>query len=76
VGVAGISGTAFITTLADAGEVHPKEFVTVKLYVPGARPVIVLVVPLPVIPPGFIVHVPAAGNPFNTTLPVGTGHVG
>ena len=76
VGVAGIIGTAFITTLADAGEVHPNEFVTVKLYVPAARPVIVVVVPLPVIPPGFIVHVPAAGKPFKTTLPVGTGQVG
>ena len=75
-GVAGILGTAFITTLADPGEVHPNEFVTVKLYVPGARPVIVVVVPVPVTPPGFIVHVPAGGNPLNTTLPVGTGHVG
>ena len=76
VGVAGTPGTAFITTLADAGEIHPNELVTVKLYVPGLRPVIVVVVPLPLIPPGFIVHVPAEGNPFNTTLPVGTGQVG
>ena len=76
VGVAGTPGTAFITTLADAGEIHPNELVTVKLYVPGLRPVIVVVVPLPVIPPGFIVHVPDEGNPFNTTLPVGTGQVG
>ena len=76
VGVAGTLGTAFITTLADAGEIHPKEFVTVKLYVPGVRPVIVVVIPLPLIAPGFIVHVPDEGNPFNTTLPVGTGQVG
>ena len=30
---------------------------------------------LPVIPPGFIVQLPA-GNPFNTTDPVATVHVG
>jgi hypothetical protein len=76
VGVGGTVGTGFTTTLADAGEIQPKEFVTVKLYVPGERPVIVVVVPLPVIPPGFIVHVPDEGNPFNTTLPVGIGQVG
>jgi hypothetical protein len=34
----------------------------------------VVVVPLPFIPPGLIVHVPVAGNPFNTTLPVGVAH--
>jgi hypothetical protein len=37
---------------------------------PGARFVIVVVEPVPVIPPGLIVHVPAAGKPFNITLPV------
>ena len=36
----------------------------------------VLLVPVPVILPGFIVHVPVAGNPFKTTLPVATVHVG
>ena len=30
---------------------------------------------VPVMPPGFIVHVPE-GNPFNTTWPVDTVHVG
>ena len=30
--------------------------------------------PDPVIAPGLIVHVPVAGKPFNTTLPVGTPH--
>ena len=30
----------------------------------------VVVVPVPVIPPGLIVHVPAAGKPFNITFPV------
>ena len=32
---------------------------------------IVLVVPVPVIAPGLIIHVPVAGSPLNTTLPVG-----
>jgi hypothetical protein len=30
--------------------------------------------PVPVIDPGFIVHVPVAGRPLNNTLPVGTAH--
>jgi hypothetical protein len=54
--------------------------VTVKVYEPGARPVMVVVVPVPVViaPPGLlvIVHVPVAGKPFNTTLPVATEQVG
>jgi hypothetical protein len=31
-------------------------------------------VPVPVIAPGFIVHVPVDGKPFNTTLPLGAPH--
>ena len=38
---------------------------------PGTRFVIVTDVPVPVIAPGLIVHVPVAGRPFSTTLPVG-----
>jgi hypothetical protein len=34
----------------------------------------VVVVPVPAIDPGLIVHVPVAGKPFNTTLPVGAAH--
>ena len=34
----------------------------------------VVVVPVPVIPPGLIVHVPVAGRPFKTTLPVVAEH--
>ena len=30
-----------------------------------------MVVPVPVIPPGLIVHVPLAGSPLSTTLPMG-----
>lgn len=41
---------------------------------PGARFVIVVLVPVPVIPPGLMVHVPVAGRPFNTTLPVVAEH--
>ena len=38
---------------------------------PGARFVIVVLVPVPVIPPGLIVHDPVAGRPVKITLPVG-----
>ena len=34
----------------------------------------VVVVPVPVIFPGLIVHVPVAGNPLSITLPVGAEH--
>ena len=36
----------------------------------------VVLVPVPVIPPGLIVHVPVAGRPLSTTLPVARAHVG
>ena len=32
----------------------------------------VVVDPVPAIDPGLMVHVPVAGRPFNTTLPVGS----
>lgn len=35
----------------------------------------VVLVPVPAIEPGLIVHTPVAGRPLNTTLPVGTAHV-
>ena len=77
--IAGAEGTpwlALITTLADEADVHPAALVTVKLYVPAARPEIVVLVPVPVIAPGLIVHVPDAGRPVNNTLPVGVAQVG
>ena len=37
---------------------------------------IVVLVPLPVIPPGLMVQVPDAGRPFNTTLPVAVAQFG
>jgi len=33
-----------------------------------------VVVPVPAIPPGLMVHVPDAGKPFNTTVPVEAAH--
>ncbi len=68
-------GAVLITTLADGVEGQP-ELVTVKAYVPAASPLIVLVVPVPPIPPGLIVHVPVAGRLPNTTVPVGNRQVG
>ena len=66
--------------MADDTDIHPVALVTVKVYVPEARPVTVVLVPVPfVITASGLrvnVHVPLAGNPFNTTLPVDTEHVG
>jgi len=35
----------------------------------------VVVEPVPAIDPGLITHVPVAGRPLRTTLPVGEAHV-
>jgi hypothetical protein len=79
-GLEGVGGCASITTLADDAEVHPEVLVTVKIYVPVARPDIVVLVPDPLVvtAPGLRVnvHVPLEGNPLSTTLPVETMHVG
>lgn len=79
-GLAGGAGGAGITAFDETDEVHPSEFVTVKVYVPAARSEIVTLVPVPgvKIPPGLRVrvHVPVEGNLFSTTLPVGTVQVG
>jgi hypothetical protein len=74
-GAAGVTGWEFITTLEEAGDVQPEEFVTVNAYVPAISPVMDLVVPVPVIDPGLMVHVPD-GKPESTTLPVATVQVG
>jgi hypothetical protein len=73
-GAVGAVGGSFIITSAEACETHPGSLKIVKLYVPGARFVMVTVVPVPVIPPGLMVHAPVAGRPFNTTLPVVAEH--
>jgi hypothetical protein len=79
-GAEGVSGCALMTTLDDAGEVQPTALVTVKVYVPGASPVIVVLVPEPVlvVPPGVrvTVHSPAEGRLLSITLPVGKAQVG
>ena len=75
VGAAGKAGAALITTLADAGDIHPAALVTVKLYVPAASPEIVVLTVLPAIAPGLMVQLPA-GRPLNITLPVARAQVG
>jgi hypothetical protein len=79
-GAAGTPGDAFIVTGDDAPETHPEEFVTVKVYVPCDRFVIVVLAPEPgeVTEPGDMVTVqlPVIGKPFSTTLPPGTAHDG
>jgi hypothetical protein len=65
-----------ITTSLEGSEVQPSPSVTVKLCVPGAKLLTVVLVPDPAIPPGLIVQLPEEGKPFNTTLPVETAHVG
>jgi len=79
-GDVGAYGWAVITTLAEAEEIHPEALVTVKVYVPAASNEIVELVPVPVVvvPPGerVRVHVPLAGNPLKTTLPVAKVQVG
>jgi hypothetical protein len=70
---------AFITTLADAGDVHKEALVTVKVKVPEGRFVIIVLDPDPgvITPPGVrvIVQLPA-GRPLRTTLPVLGAHPG
>lgn len=80
IGADGVSGAALIVIFAVGDEVQPTAFETVKLKVPDARPVTVLLVPVPlmVIPPGFLVNVqaPVPGNPDIMTLPVAVEQVG
>jgi hypothetical protein len=69
----GAPGIALITTLADALEVHPVLLVTINVYVaPAGNELIVVLVVFPVvmIPPGFIVIVQfPLGKLFSITLP-------
>ena len=74
VGVVGVKGCVFITTLEDAVDEHPVELVTVKLRAPAVNPDIVTLAPVPAIAPGLIVQFPD-GKPFNNTLPVGVAQV-
>lgn len=68
-----------ITTLFEGTDVQPAAFLTLNVYVPGARPVTVLEDPVPVMvtPPGFLINVQVPdGKPLNTTEPVGVVQVG
>jgi hypothetical protein len=71
----GCRGCELITASVDAGDIHPEEFVTVKLCVPVANPEIVVLRVFPEIDPGLIVQVPT-GKLFRITLPVAVAHVG
>lgn len=48
-GAVGTGGCAGTTTLAEADDKQPSSVVTVKLYVPNDRPLIVVLVPVPVV---------------------------
>ena len=74
-GADGVAGCALITMAGVGKEVHPIALVTVKVYEPATNPDLVYVDPEPDIAPGLIIQFPE-GNPFNTTLPVETEHVG
>ena len=80
IGAVGVGGCGEIVTFAEGAEMQPAAFATVNVYVFGASPLIVVLVPDPVVmtPPGVrvSVHVPVPGNPVSTTLPVVTEHVG
>jgi hypothetical protein len=75
VGAPGVPKLAVITTFADAEEIQPDASVTVKLYVPATKPVMVVLAVEPVIAPGLIVQLPA-GKPLIITLPVANAQVG
>ena len=78
-GTAGVLGIELMSTLIDALEVHPTEFVTMKVYVFGGSPLKVALDPVPLMDApidGVIVHVPDEGKPLKSTLPVPTAHVG
>ena len=70
IGSVGAGGAGLMITSAELLEIHPASLVTLKLYIPGARFEIVVLVPVPAIDPGLIIQTPAAGRPFNITLPV------
>jgi hypothetical protein len=69
-----------MATLAEACEIHPEAFVTVKVYVPAGSREMVALVPVPAVAtaPGdrVKVQVPISGSPDKTTLPVETAQVG
>lgn len=79
-GAVGVDGWVLITIFPLDVDVQFVLFVTVYVNVPDVSPEIVFDMPVPVVvvPPGdFVrVHVPDAGKPLRTTLPVASTHVG
>jgi hypothetical protein len=79
-GGVGVTGCELIITFEEGDEIQPSVLVTVKVYVPAARPDKVVLTPLPVVVifPGLrvSVHVPLDGRALNITLPVATAQVG
>jgi len=75
VGAVGVEGEALITTFPLANDTQPEALVTVKLYVPATKPDTVVLLPVPVIAPGFNVQLPD-GNPLSTTELVEVEQVG
>jgi hypothetical protein len=75
VGWDGVNGCVLITTLAEPTDVQPVALVTVKLYVPGVNPLMVVLAPEPETLPGLIVQLPD-GKPLSVTLPVAVVQVG
>ena len=77
-GAPGLPGCMLITTDAEAPEVQPDELDTINEYDPASKPVIVVLVPVPVAftVPGLRVnvHVPDSGSKFNITLPKDSVH--
>ena len=74
-GFNGVTSGELITTSAVGKEIQPTELATVNVYVPVARPLIVVegVLPVVIIPPGLRVSVQVPdGKSLNTTEPVAT----
>lgn len=75
-----VFGCELITRFADTTDSHPAALATLNVCVPCWIPEIITLVPAPIvtIPPGLRVstHVPVAGNPLKSTLPVARAHVG
>ena len=71
---------ALRTRLAETAEEQPKLLITMKVYVPGATPVYVVLTPVPVFVtlPGLRINVqvPVAGKPSIANVPVVTTQLG
>lgn len=74
-GRTGSIGCASITTFDVAADVHSAKVLTVKLYVPVFKFVMVVLALEPMIAPGLIVQL-SSGRPLKTTLPVADTQVG